>query len=117
MKTKLLILLLLGLFSPLLVYGDNVPTKGEWYEDRYRSIVPAPPVLFIEGNVLNVHFTDALDDLTIRIMDHAGNIMYENVLSGEAGNVVDILLDGMEAGTYQVILTHELGWLVGEFEN
>lgn len=30
MKTKLLTLLMLfGLFSPLSVYGDNVPTKGK----------------------------------------------------------------------------------------
>ena len=43
MKTKLLTLLMLfGLFSPLSVYGDNVPTKGEWHDDYYRSVTPAP---------------------------------------------------------------------------
>lgn len=46
MKTKLLTLLMLfGLFSPLSVYGDNVPTKGEWHDDYYRSVTPAPPTV------------------------------------------------------------------------
>lgn len=57
MKTKLLTLLMLfSLFSPLSVYGDNVPTKGEWHDDRYRSATPAPPVLSIDGNLLSIHF-------------------------------------------------------------
>ena len=52
MKTKLLTLLMLfGLFSPLSVYGDNVPTKGKWHDDYYRSVTPAPPTVFIDGNL------------------------------------------------------------------
>ena len=119
MKTHLLTLcILLGsFFSISLVYGDNIPTHGEWDDDRYRSITALPPTLFIEGNELNVEFTEALNDLTIRILDHSGNIMYENVLSGGTGEVFSIPLEKMGSGMYQVVLTHKLGWLVGEFEN
>ena len=119
MKTHLLTLcILLGsFFSISLVYGDNIPTHGEWDDERYRSITALPPTLFIEGNVLNVEFTEALNDLTIRILDHSGNIMYENVLSGGTGDIINIPLDGIETNTDLVVLTHKLGWLVGEFEN
>ena len=65
---------------------------------------------------MSVHFIDALDDLAIHIMDNTGNIMYENVLSGGTGYIINIPLDGIETGAYQVVMTHKLGWLVGEFE-
>ena len=32
------------------------------------------------------------------------------------GDIINIPLDGIETGAYQVVLTHKLGWLVGEFE-
>ena len=110
MKTPLLALcILLGSFhSVTFAYGDDIPTQGRWDDERYRSITALPPTLFIEGNVLNVEFTEALNDLTIRIMDHAGNIMYENILSRETGDIINIPLDGIETGAYQVVLTHKL---------
>jgi hypothetical protein len=49
-------------------------------------------------------------------MDNTGNIMYENVLSGGTGDIINIPLDGIETNTDLVVLTHKLGWLVGEFE-
>lgn len=76
MKTHLLALcILLGSFlSITFAYGDDIPAHGKWDDERYRSIHVLPPTLSIEGNILSVHFTEALNDLTIRIMDHAGNI-------------------------------------------
>ena len=65
---------------------------------------------------MSVHFIDALDDLAIHIMDNTGNIMYENVLSGGTGDIINIPLDGIETDTYQAVLIHKLGWQVGEFE-
>ena len=65
---------------------------------------------------MSVHFIDALDDLAIHIMDNTGNIMYENILSGETGDIINIPLDGIETDTYQAVLIHKLGWLVGKFE-
>ena len=43
--------------------------------------------------------------------------MYENILAGETGDIINIPLDGIETDTYQAVLIHKLGWLVGEFEN
>lgn len=67
-------------------------------------------------NVLSIEFKDALDNLTIHITDENGNIIYENILSGAMGDIIDIPIDGMQTGAYQVILSHKLGWLTGEFE-
>ncbi|CAK7068094.1 MAG: hypothetical protein PARBB_03255 [Parabacteroides distasonis] len=119
MKTHLLTLcILLGsFFSISLVYGDNIPTHGEWDDERYRSITALPPTLSIDNNILSIEFKDALDNLTIHITDENSNIIYENTFSGAMGDIIDIAVNGMRTGTYQVILTHKLGWLVGEFEN
>ena len=42
--------------------------------------------------------------------------MYENVLSGGTGDIINIPLDGIETNTDLVVLTPKLGWLVGKFE-
>ncbi|WP_439809357.1 DUF3244 domain-containing protein [Parabacteroides distasonis] len=116
MKTKLLTLLMLfGLFSPLSVYGDNVPTKGEWHDDYYRSVTPAPPTVSIDGNLLSIHFIDALDDLTVQVVNEQGAILYNEVVSGEAGECVSISLDQAGTGCFYVVLEHRLGQLMGEF--
>lgn len=107
----------LSIFLPQVVLGDGIETEGTWGEERHRTIVPNPPTLSLDGNLLSVYFKDTLNNLTIRITDENGNIMYENTLSGEMGDTIGIPVDGMQAGTYQVTLSHELGWLVGEFEN
>ena len=116
MKTKLLTLLMLfGLFSPLSVYGDNVPTKGEWHDDYYRSVTPAPPTLSIDGNLLSIHFIDALDDLTVQVVNEQGAILYNEVVSGEAGECVSISLDQAGTGCFYLVLEHRLGQLTGDF--
>lgn len=116
MKTKLLTLLMLfGLFSPLLAYGDDVPTKGGWHDDRYRSTTLAPPTLSIDGNLLSIHFIDALDDLTIQVVNKQGAILYYEVVSGEAGECVSISLDQAGTGCFYVVLEHRQGQLTGDF--
>ena len=71
-----------------------------------RIIVPSrvAPTLSINNNVLSIEFKDALDNLTIHITDENGNIIYENILSGAMGDIIDIPIDGMQTGAYQVIL-------------
>lgn len=114
MKTKLLTLLMLfGLFSPLSVYGDNVPTKGEWHDDYYRSVTPAPPTVSIDGNLLSIHFIDALDDLTVQVVNEQGAILYNEVVSGEAGECVSISLDQAGTGCFYLVLEHRLGQAYG----
>lgn len=116
MKTKLLTLLMLfGLFSPLSVYGDNVPTKGEWHDDYYRSVTPAPPTVSIDGNLLSIHFIDALDDLIVQVVNEQGSILYNEVVSGEAGECVSISLDQAGTGCFYLVLEHRLGQLTGDF--
>ena len=116
MKTKLLTLLMLfGLFSPLSVYGDDVPNKGGWHDDYYRYVTPSPPTLSIEGNLLSIHFIDALDDLTVQVVNEQGAILYNEVVSGEAGECVSISLDQAGTGCFYVVLEHRLGQLTGDF--
>ena len=118
MKTNLLTfcIFLGSFFSISLAYGDDIPTQGRWDDEDYRSITALPPTLSINNNVLSIEFKDALDNLTIHITDENGNIIYENILSGAMGDIIDIPIDGMQTGAYQVILSHKLGWLTGEFE-
>lgn len=116
MKTKLLILGMLGLFLSIqFSYGDNIPSQGKWGDDYWRSIVPLPPTLLINGNVLCVQFMDVLDDLTVCVINNSGILIYEHVISGEKNEVFDISLERLKRGTYQVTLVHSLGWLQGDF--
>ena len=119
MKTNLLTfcIFLGSFFSISLAYGDDIPTQGRWDDEDYRSITALPPTLSIDNNILSIEFKDALDNLTIHITDENSNIIYENTFSGAMGDIIDIPVNGMRTGTYQVILTHKFGWLVGEFEN
>lgn len=117
MKKSLLFFALIcaSLLWVINAYGDNVPTEGKWPDEDYRISTPAPPLLTIEGNVLNVHFVDALSDLSIQIQDASGTLFHEELLSGSMGEIIPISLEGWPAGSYQVVLTHKLGWLSGEF--
>lgn len=64
---------------------------------------------------MNVHFVDALSELSIQIQDASGTLLHEELLSGSMGEIIPISLEGWPAGSYQVVLTHKLGWLSGEF--
>ena len=63
-----LLIICLGIFLPQVVLGDTVPTEGTWGKERYRSIIPNPPTVSIDGNLLSIHFIDALDDLTVQVL-------------------------------------------------
>lgn len=97
------------------LFGDNIPTEGEWRDERYRTIVPEPPVASIEGNVLSLAFEDGLLDLTVCILDSNGVKVHEEVVSSEAGATYSISLAGKKSGQYQIVLLHELGHLAGDF--
>lgn len=117
MKAKLLILFVFGLFlSVQHTYGDNIPLKGGWDNDILRSIVPLAPVLSIDDNILSVQFMDALDDLTVRVTNDSGIVIYEQVISGEMNEILDITLEGLTEGAYRVTLIHSFGRLQGDFE-
>lgn len=118
MKTKFLWISLfcsILLLSSIRTWADPIDRKGGWNEKDYRTAPITPPMLYIEGNVLSVQFVDALTDLSIQIQDSQGMILYEDVINGERGEVYPISLDGFTPGTYQILLTHKLGWITGEF--
>lgn len=116
---KLFIILLVFVFNwgtiPV-AYGDNIPTNGKWGKREYRSVVFSPPILFLEGNVLSIYFENSIRDLTVRLIDSKGRTVYENVVSGGKDEILDIVLEEEGAGSYQVVLEHSVGRLVGEFK-
>ena len=110
-----LLIICLGIFLPQVVLGDTVPTEGTWGKERYRSIIPNPPTVSIDGNLLSIHFIDALDDLTVQVVNEQGAILYNEVVSGEAGECVSISLDQAGTGCFYLVLEHRLGQLTGDF--
>ena len=50
-----LLIICLGIFLPQVVLGDTVPTEGTWGKERYRTIIPNPPTVSIDGNLLSIH--------------------------------------------------------------
>ena len=110
--------IIMGIFLTILflhIYGDDIPTHGKWDQKGYRSIATLPPHLSIDGNKLNISFVNSLENLNIQIKNDAGVILYEDVVSGNAGDVLEIHLTATVQTFYQVLLTHELGWLIGNF--
>ena len=110
-----LLIICLGIFLPQVVLGDTVPTEGTWGKERYRSKIPNPPTVSIDGNLLSIHFIDALDDLTVQVVNEQGAILYNEVVSGEAGECVSISLDQAGTGCFYLVLEHRLGQLTGDF--
>ena len=64
---------------------------------------------------MNIHFVDTLSELSIQIQDASGTLIHEELLSGSMGEIIPISLEEWPAGSFQVVLTHKLGWLSGEF--
>ena len=104
-----------GIFCTQLAFCDTIPIKGEWSEQDFRSVVPAPPPASIEGNVLTVNFVNPLADLTVKVTDNkTGKVVYEECISASAPQSKSVILNA-ENGDYTLSFTHELGYLTGEF--
>lgn len=103
----------MGVF-PQTALSDNVHVKGKWGDDRIRTVFPEVPQAFIDGNVLSVYCADALSDLTITVTDTEGNIILKESVTVFSGGTVSFVLDETP-GTYQILLNHEYGYLLGEF--
>ena len=100
--------------SSQIALGAKVGITGKWGDDRIRTIFPRVPIISIDGNVLSVYCADALSDLTITVTDVEGNVILKECVTISSGEMVNFTLDEM-AGTYQVHLNHEYGYLVGNF--
>ena len=100
--------------SSQIALGAKVGITGKWGNDIIRTISSKVPVISVDGNVLSVYSADALSDLTITVTDTEGNVILKECVTVSSGETVNFTLDEM-AGTYQVYLNHEYGYLVGEF--
>ena len=108
--------ILVTLFFAQELLGDNIPIKGHWRDEDYRSIeLQRPPAASIEGTILSLDFEDALSDLTVCVLNSNGVKVYEDVVSSEAGGNYSVSLAGEVKGQYQVVLLHKLGHLTGDF--
>lgn len=106
-------ILMTGMF-PHMVLGDNVHVKGKWGDNIIRTISPQAPEVSIDGNVLSVYCADALSDLTITVTDAEGNVIQKECVTISSGETVSFTLDET-VGTYQVHLSHQYGYLLGDF--
>lgn len=94
--------------------ADHIPTEGKWGEDGYRSIVPTPPSISIDGHVLSLHFVDPLSNLTVYITNESGQVVYQDIISAETPRS-DYAIPLTSSGDYQITLIHYYGSLSGSF--
>lgn len=110
-----LLIIILFLSSIPTVWGTRIETSQKWGKRIQRSIVPSPPVLYIEGNILTVEFVDPLSNLTIYVINSVGQIVHEECTSSDmSGNLYDIPLS-VEEGEYQLVLSQYYGEIQGCF--
>ncbi|WP_262055180.1 DUF3244 domain-containing protein [Parabacteroides distasonis] len=53
--------------------------------------------------------------MTVQVVNEQGAILYNEVVSGEAGECVSISLDQAGTGCFYLVLEHRLGQLTGDF--
>ena len=76
-----LFLVICGMFCVQSTYADRIPTKGKWGQTDVRSIIPAPPTASIENTNLTVEFVHPLSNLTVKVTDNTGAVVYEENIS------------------------------------
>ena len=117
MKKGIFLFVLFSIFSTTLVFAEekDVPLKGGWGKGKIRTLIPAPPAVYINENVLSIYLADPLDDLKVVITDSDGNIVYQDTISGtQPGHTITLQEIGQEE--YTITLTHNLyGYLTGWF--
>lgn len=109
-----LFLVMCGMFCTQNIYADRIPTKGVWGPQDVRSIVPAPPTASIDGKNLTIEFTSPLENLTVKVKDNTGMVVYEENISVSSPQSYLIPLN-VENGEYTLSLEHRYGTLIGLF--
>ena len=99
------------------VYADEqIPVKGEWGKGKIRTLLPpAPPVVYINENVLSIYLADPLADLAVVITDSDGTIVYQGSISStQPGYTYIITLPNDTEEAYTITLSHRrYGQLTG----
>lgn len=103
-----------GMFCVQSIYADRIPTKGKWGPTDIRSIFPAPPTASIEGTNLIVEFVHPLSNLTVKVTDNTGAVVYEENISVSTPQSYTIPLS-VQSGEYTLSLIHNYGTLTGSF--
>lgn len=107
-------LLICSIFCVQSIYADRIPSKGKWGQEDVRSVIPAPPVAFIDGTNLTIEFVNPLSNLTIQIKNDTGAVVYEDNISVSTPQSYTIPLN-VQSGEYTLSFTHRYGFLEGSF--
>lgn len=107
-------LMICTIFCVQSIYADRIPSKGKWGQEDVRSVIPAPPVAFIDGTNLTIEFVNPLSNLSIQIKDPIGVVVYEEKISVSTPQSYTIPLN-IQSGEYTLSLTHRYGFLEGSF--
>lgn len=114
MKRSIVIMLsMCALF--LSSFADDLVFTGAWDDGIQRIAIPQAPKASVDGDIVSIHFVDALSDLTVKISDYDGNLIYEDVISGSNGESYTIPCF-LESGEYILSVSHHFGFLSGSFE-
>lgn len=114
-QKRITIILLTGLFCSFVLYAKQIPTKGKWDDRGYRTFCSAPPEANINGNIVSIYSPDLLSNLDIVISDNKGNVIYQQTLSFESGEVIYLPVMFKE-GDYIIRISRFWRYLIGEFE-
>lgn len=117
MKRFILVLFICLLPGVAVVVADSIPTKGFWDDEEIsrRSVAPARPEASINGNIVSIYSPDTLYDLEVVIYDNVGGVFWQQTLSLESGDVMDLPVL-LEEGEYVIKMSHYWRCLMGEFE-
>ena len=106
-------ILMMGMF-PQMLLGYSVHVKGKWGENIIRTISPQTPKVSVDGPVLSVYCADTISDLTIEVINAEGVMILKECVTISSRETVSFTLDEV-VGSYQVCLSHEYGYLQGDF--
>lgn len=119
MKSKVcfLLIVLFGVCTSLSLFAkEDVHIKGTWGGGIVRSLTPAPPKAFIDGNALSITSESPLLNLQATVYDETGSIVYQEIISLGSPNFTETIILPDLSGTYLLKLSHAYGLLTGFFE-
>lgn len=117
MKARELLILLFLCCSFIPAFGNSrIITKGKWGGGSVRTIIPAPPEVYINGNILSITCENILLDLHVTIKEKNGIVIYKGTICIESQNHIDELILPNNPGSYEILLFHQHGELFGFFE-
>ena len=109
-----LLLVICGVFCVQSIYADRILTKGKWGDTDIRSMIPAPPTASIEGTDLTIELISPLSNLTVKVTDNTGAVVYEENITVSTPQSYTIPLS-VQSGQYTLSLIHSYGTLTGSF--